>query len=73
MIDAAAISDQERLDRLRLIRTENVGPVSYAYLMRRHGTAKAALEALPHLARRGGRSGAIAVYPREAAQGRPRR
>jgi DNA processing protein len=67
MTDTAA-SDQERLDRLRLIRTENVGPVSYAYLLRRYGTARAALEALPHLARRGGRSGAITIHPRDVAQ-----
>ena len=68
MTNAATISDQERLDRLRLIRTENVGPVSYAHLLHRYGTAKAALEALPHLARRGGRSGAIAVCSRPAAE-----
>lgn len=64
----SVLSDQERLDRLRLIRTENVGPVSYAHLLRRYGTAKAALEALPHLARRGGRSGAIAICSRQVAE-----
>jgi DNA processing protein len=64
----ANISDQERLDRLRLIRTENVGPVSYAHLLRRYGTAKTALEALPHLARRGGRSSTIAICSRPAAE-----
>jgi DNA processing protein len=36
--------------------------------MRRYGSAKAALEALPHLARRGGRSAAIAIYPRDLAE-----
>jgi DNA processing protein len=64
----AVITEQERLDRLRLIRSENVGPVSYLHLMRRCGSAKAALEALPHLARRGGRSAAIAIYPRDLAE-----
>jgi DNA processing protein len=68
MTHAATISDQEQLDRLRLIRTENVGPVSYAHLLRRYGTARAALEALPHLARRGGRSGAVAICSRPAAE-----
>jgi DNA processing protein len=68
MKSAIAINEQERLDRLRLIRTENVGPVSYLHLMRRYGSAKAALEALPHLARRGGRSAAIAIYPRDLAE-----
>ncbi|WP_179187178.1 DNA-processing protein DprA [Sphingomonas sp. TZW2008] len=45
-------------DRLRLIRTPGVGPVTYRQLIRRFGTAAAALRALPDLARRGGgRSG----------------
>ncbi len=68
MKEVAVVTEQERLDRLRLIRTENVGPVSYLHLMRRYGSAKAALAALPHLARRGGRSAAIAIYPRDAAE-----
>lgn len=46
---------QERLARLRLIRTENVGPVTYHRLMERFGTAERALAALPELSRRGGR------------------
>ncbi|HEY7688494.1 MAG TPA: DNA-processing protein DprA [Dongiaceae bacterium] len=65
---AAGISDKERLDRLRLIRTENVGPVSYAHLLRRYGTAGAALEALPRLARRGGRASVLTVYSHGAAE-----
>ena len=40
--------------RLRLIRSENVGPVTYRQLIARFGTAGAALDALPDLARRGG-------------------
>lgn len=42
-------------DRLRLIRTQNVGPATYAQLIARFGSAGAALEALPDLASRGGR------------------
>ncbi len=41
-------------DKLRLIRSPNIGPVSYRQLLARFGTAVAALEALPHLAVRGG-------------------
>ncbi len=41
-------------DRLRLIRSANVGPVTYVQLLARFGTAAAALEALPGLAARGG-------------------
>jgi DNA processing protein len=48
------LSASEQLDRLRLIRSENVGPVTYRQLMRRFGNAAAALDALPDLARRGG-------------------
>ena len=47
-------SDIERMAKLRLIRSENVGPVSYRHLTARYGSASAALEALPDLARRGG-------------------
>src|SRR5262245_29520317 len=50
------LSDKERLDRLRLIRSENVGPVTFRSLLRRFGSARAAIEALPDLARRGGRN-----------------
>ncbi len=50
-----ALSHQSRLDWLRLARTENVGPVTFAQLIGRYGDASAALAALPELARRGGR------------------
>jgi DNA processing protein len=43
-----------RTDRLRLIRSANVGPVSYRQLVSRFGSAGAALDALPQLAARGG-------------------
>jgi DNA processing protein len=42
--------------RIRLLRSPNVGPVTYAQLLRRFGNAGAALDALPDLARRGARS-----------------
>ena len=40
--------------RLRLVRTTGIGPVSYRQLIARFGTAQAAIDALPLLARRGG-------------------
>jgi DNA processing protein len=46
--------DQSRLDRLRLIRSANIGPVTYFQLIQRFGTAHAALDAIPMLATRGG-------------------
>ena len=60
---AAAITDAERLARLRLARTESVGPVTYAALMKRCDTASRALEALPDLSRRGGRTAPIRIPP----------
>lgn len=50
-------AEQDRLDKLRLIRSAKIGPVSYSQLIQRFGTAAAALEALPQLAARGGGSG----------------
>ena len=44
--------------RLRLIRSPRVGPVTYRALIGRFGSAGAALDALPDLARRGGGRGA---------------
>lgn len=52
-------------DRLRLIRTESVGPVTYRRLMARFATAREALAALPELARAGGRA-AVPVIPSTA-------
>lgn len=49
------LSRGEVLDRLRLIRTDTVGPVGFDHLMSLFGTAQAALKALPDLARRGGK------------------
>ena len=40
--------------RLRLIRSDNIGPVTYFQLLARFGSAQAALDALPDLAARGG-------------------
>src|SRR3569832_986150 len=55
------LTEAERIDRLRLIRSDNVGPRTFRSLVDHFGTAAAALERLPNLARRGGaaRSGRI--------------
>ena len=60
-MNRGAISAAERLARLRLARTESVGPVTYDQLMRRYGDAAKVLDALPHLARRGGRSAPLKI------------
>lgn len=48
------MTEAERLARIRLIRTPQVGPVSWRQLMQRFGSAEAAIAALPELALRGG-------------------
>lgn len=47
-------ADQDIFDRLRLIRSPNIGPVSYRQLVARFGSAGKALEALPDFASRAG-------------------
>lgn len=53
MSGAAALSQEEAFARIRLLRSANIGPVSYAQLLRRFGNAQEAVEALPDLAARG--------------------
>jgi DNA processing protein len=48
------LTDEQRLDWLRLIRSENVGPRTFRALINHYGGARDALAALPDLARRGG-------------------
>lgn len=48
------LTDKQRQDWLRLARTERVGPVTFHALIARFGSAAAALDALPDMARRGG-------------------
>ncbi|MFP4097972.1 MAG: DNA-processing protein DprA [Alphaproteobacteria bacterium] len=47
--------EQERLDWLRLIRTENIGPITFYQLLGHFGSAREALYALPELSKKGGR------------------
>jgi len=49
---ARELEPQERLDWLRLARTETIGPITFYALLRRFGSAHAALEAVPQLGRR---------------------
>jgi len=62
------LSAEERLARLRLARCENVGPVTFRQLLARYGSAAAALEALPALARRGGLARPIRLCSPQAAR-----
>ena len=62
------LSFAERVDWLRLIRSERIGPHTFRALLLRFGTARAALERLPDLARRGGASRAGRIYSEDEAQ-----
>lgn len=61
------LSDQQRLDWLRLIRAENVGPRTFRALINEFGTAARALVRVSELARRGGR-GELPIPSREEAE-----
>lgn len=50
------LSQQEAFARIRLLRSPNIGPVSFRQLLARFGTATAALEALPELGGKGKRT-----------------
>jgi len=64
-----ADASEDQIARLRLIRSENVGPITYFQLLARFGSPTAALAAVPDLAVRGGGRGlklaARAVVERE--------
>ena len=57
------LTDRQRLNWLRLIRTENVGPASFRALINRFGSAEAALAALPELAAAGGAARPARIAP----------
>ncbi|HVH76032.1 MAG TPA: DNA-processing protein DprA [Stellaceae bacterium] len=63
-----ALDPQERLDWLRLARTETVGPITFYAMLRRFGSAAAALEALPRLARKSERARPVAACSRAEAE-----
>ncbi len=60
--------DRELVDWVRLARTDSVGPVTFAHLIARYGSACAALAELPNLARRGGRGAPIELFETRKAE-----
>lgn len=58
------LPDRERLDWLRLIRSENIGAINFDQLLAKFGSAGAALEALPDLTRKR----PIKIYGADAAR-----
>ncbi|MGE0700403.1 MAG: DNA-processing protein DprA [Hyphomicrobiaceae bacterium] len=67
-LPVAALDDAGRLACLRLIRSENVGPVTFRELINHYGGAQRALDALPEIARRAGRGRPIAICPAARAE-----
>jgi DNA processing protein len=68
MFRGMGIAQQERLDWLRLARSSGIGPVTIRDLIGYFGSAGKALEALPELARRGGRSRPVRVPSKAEAE-----
>lgn len=68
LLPQVALDDAQRLSCLRLIRSENIGPVTWRELINLYGGASAALEALPELSRRGGRGKPLRICPRDKAE-----
>jgi DNA processing protein len=66
--EGVELTDEQRLDWLRLFRSQNVGPRTFRALVNHYGGARAALEALPSLARRGGAEAATQIYARADAE-----
>ncbi|GLR84794.1 hypothetical protein GCM10007857_15040 [Bradyrhizobium iriomotense] len=62
------LTEADRIDRLRLIRSDNVGPRTFLSLVNHFGTARAALDRLPELARRGGAARSGRICPADEAR-----
>ncbi|MCE2927466.1 MAG: DNA-processing protein DprA [Rickettsiales bacterium] len=62
-----SIADDNLINVLRLIRTLNVGPVTFFQLIERFGTAGSALEKIPEMAARGGRKTPLLTYDKSRA------
>jgi len=62
------LSDRQRLNWLRLIRSDNVGPATFRDLINHFGSAETAIDQLPDLSRRGGSARKIRVASVEDAE-----
>src|SRR5690606_32570244 len=63
-----ALPVRDRVTWLRLARSEGVGPATFRDLLARYGSAAAALDALPDLARRAGRDRPPRIPTRSQAE-----
>src|SRR6201994_4450435 len=65
---STTLTEAERIGRLRLIRSDNVGPRTYRALVAHFGTARAALAQLPELIKRGGAAPQVRIGREEDAR-----
>ena len=68
MTEIRTLSDRERLDWLRLIRTPNIGPIVFFQILERFGGASKAIEGLPEVMSRRGHRGFKLVSKAEATR-----
>ncbi len=61
------VSDEERLCRLQLAQSDNIGPATYHQLLEIYGSAAEAITALPDLASGATRGRRVRLYSRERA------
>ena len=62
------LSVQEKISCLRLMMTDNIGPVTYRQLLDFYGTATKAIEHIPELSLKGGRKKTISVMSASKAE-----
>lgn len=62
------LNEAERLNWLRLIRTDNIGPITFYQLIENFGSAGEALKALPELSKRGGRKKPLNAPPEKSIE-----
>lgn len=67
-LPAAKLGWSEKLACLRLIRSENVGPVTFRELINRYGGAQKALDAIADLSLKGGRTKPVRICSADLAE-----
>jgi DNA processing protein len=68
MSNTTHLTDEQRVDWLRLIRSDNVGPRTFRSLINHFGSARAALDRLPDLARHGGAARRLRICSEQDAE-----
>lgn len=63
-----SLRGSDPVDVLRLIRSENVGPMTFFHLVKFCGSVKKAIEMAPEISRRGGRKRPISITPKADAE-----